>query len=103
MKYEYDDPYILLAHYVLARYSRAEVERFLTDDTFVYKQIVKEMRNQDFMGAYLDAIISDMLENKKRMKMYKALDELSMFFFKNLDLKDLRDKIIRYGTKYNII
>lgn len=98
----YDDPYIMLVYWLLANLNRGELRRVLEDDEFIYKMIVKETRNLDFMGPFLDTIVCDLLENKRRMEMCRELDKLSRYFFEQLDLGRLRRELILTLNKYNI-
>ena len=100
---DYDDQYKLLAHHILAVYSKAEVKRILVDDEFIYHIIIKETRLQDFSGAFLDCIIQSILDDKRRMDMCRELDKLSKYFFSELDLARLRKELEYYATKYGII
>lgn len=93
----------MLAHHILSVYNPAEVERMLRDDDFIYRLILKETRHQDFSGAFLDCIIQSILDDKRRMEMCHHLDELSKYFFKNLDLNRLREALRLYGEKYGIL
>ncbi len=93
----------MLAHHILSVYNPAEVERMLRDDDFIYRLILKETRHQDFSGAFLDCIIQSILDDKRRMEMCHRLDELSKYFFANLDLARLRDRLTYYGEKYGIL
>lgn len=99
----YDDPYVMLAHKLLAVHDRAEIERILTDNEFVFKLILKETRLQDFNGAFLDCIIEDILSNKRRMEMCHQLDNLSKYFYQKLDLKRLRKEVRFYAERYEIL
>lgn len=100
---EYDDPYIMLAHKLISMHNRAEIERILTDNEFVFKLILKETRLQDFSGAFLDCIIEDILNNKRRMEMCHQLDQLSKYFYEKLDIKRLRKEVRFYAEKYGIL
>ena len=100
---EYDDPYIMLAHKLISVHNRAEIERILTDNEFVFKLILKETRLQDFSGAFLDCIIEDILNNKRRMEMCHQLDQLSKYFYEKLDIKRLRKEVRFYAEKYGIL
>lgn len=102
-KNPYDDQYILLAHSILARYSPAEAARMLTDDDFVYREIIKETRNQDFSGPFLDCIIQSILDEKRRMEMCHEMDKFSTYLYRNLDLPRLRNELRKYGELYDIL
>lgn len=101
--YEYDDPYVMLAHHLLSVLTRPEIERVLTDDSYIHNLIIKETRLQDFSGAFLDCIVQSLLDDKKRMEFMHELDKLSNYFYKNLDIPRLRGQIIRFGNLYGII
>ena len=99
----FDDPYIILAHHILSSLMKSEVERVLVDDDFIRRLIIKETRNQDFSGAFLDCIVQSILDDKRRMEMCHELDKLSQYFFENLDLERLRKEVSKYGKKYKIL
>lgn len=102
MSLPYDDPYIMLVYWLIANLNVGELRRVLEDDDFVLKMIVKETRNLDFMGPFLDTIVCSILEDKRRMEMCHELDKLSEYFFKELDLGRLRRELIMTLNKYNI-
>lgn len=101
--YEYDDPYVMMAHNIISIYDVADLKRLLTDDDFVRRLILRETRLQDFSGAFVDGIVQSILEDKHRMEFMHELDNLASYFWKNLDLARLRQEIIKYGKKYHII
>lgn len=103
MRYEYDDPYNFLALHLISISTNAEIQRLLVDDDFIFRMVVKEVRGQDFIGPFLDCIITNLLEEKERMEFMHELDKLSAYFFKKLDIERLRDKITKYATTYHII
>lgn len=92
--YEFDNPYTILAHYIVGNYRAADVLRCLTDNSFLKSLIIKEVRQQDFCGHFLDCIIEDILEEKDRMEYMKQLDELSKYYYSKLDKGRLRDEIL---------
>lgn len=100
---EYDNPYIMLAHHLLSIHTRAEILRMMTDDEYVLRMIIKEVRGQDFRGPFLDCIIQTILDDKDRMEMCGHLDELSKYFFSRLDMERLREQLQFYGDKYGLL
>ena len=102
-RYTYDDPYVLMAHSILATYDTADIKRMLVDDDFVRRLVLKETRLQDFAGVFLDGIVQTILDDKRRMEFMHELDKLADYFWKNLDIDRLRFEIIKYGRKYRII
>lgn len=103
MKHEYDDPYSFLACYLISAYADNDIRRILSEDEYIRKLIIKEIRDHDFSGPFSDAIIETILVDKKRMEYMKQLDSLSNYFFSKLDIGRLRDKIIKYCKLYNIM
>ena len=98
----YDDPYIMLVYWLIANLNVGELRRTLEDDEFIYKMIIKETRNLDFKGPFLDTIVCSLLEDKRRMEMCREVDKLSDYFFSQLDLGRLRRELILTLNKYNI-
>lgn len=98
----YDDPYIMLVYWLIANLNVGELRRTLEDDEFIYKMIIKETRNLDFKGPFLDTIVCSILEDKRRMEMCREVDKLSDYFFSQLDLGRLRRELILTLNKYNI-
>lgn len=91
--WEMDDPYVLLAHHIVAYYRPADVLRVLTESAYIKNCIIKEVRELDLGGHYVDCIIENILEDKDRMKFMHELDSLSEFFFSRLDKERLRSNI----------
>lgn len=92
-RFDYDDPYRILAHHIVGYYRPADVLRILTENAYIRTLIQKEVREMDFRGAYIDCIIEDLLSNKKRMDYMYNLDKLSYYYYKNLDIERLRKEI----------
>lgn len=92
--YEYDDPYALLAHHIVGTYRPADVLRCLTDNSYLKTLIIKEVRQQDLGGHFIDCIIEDILEEKDRMDYMHKLDNLSAYYYSRLDKGRLRDEIL---------
>lgn len=96
--FEYDDPYKVLAHAVVGFYRPADVVRMLSDNAFLLNCIVKEVRDQDMCGHFIDCIIEDILDNKDRMEYMEHLDMLAKYYYTKLDRDRLR-KEIRLGLE----
>ena len=100
----YDDPYVMSAYSLVANHNYGDLKRILTEDDFVKKIVSKELRLTDFRGTLIDAIVQELLEDKRRMDVMRALDEFSSFFYDNLDLLRLRKEvwkaICRLGLTY---
>lgn len=92
--YEYDNPYRILAHHIVGTYRPSDVLRVLTDNSYLKTLIIKEVREQDFCGHFVDCIIENILEEKDRMEYMHKLDELATYYYTRLDKGRLRDEIL---------
>lgn len=95
MLYEYDNPYAILAHSIVGSYRPADVLRILTDDEYLFTIIVKETREQDIEGKFLDCVIEEILRKKKRMEYMHELDKVAKYYYDNLDKERLRSEILK--------
>ena len=102
-RFSCDDPYKLVASYIVAYYSAPEVLRFLEDDQYVLSQIAKEVRSQDLQGRFVDLAIEGLLKQKKRMEYMHELDKLADYFYSKLDVARLRSEIITELNKCGLI
>lgn len=101
--YEYDDPYKLLAHHIVGNYRPVDVLRSLTDNSYIKNLIIKEVRDQDLGGHFIDCIIENILEEKDRMEYMHKLDELASYYYSRLDKERLRDEILTVLNKAGVI
>lgn len=92
--YDFDNPYKILAHHIVGTYRPADVLRILSDNSYLKTLVLKEVRQQDFGGHFLDCIIESILAEKDRMDYMHALDRLSDYYYSRLDKERLRDEII---------
>ena len=92
-RFDYDDPYKILAHYIVAYSRPADVLRVLRENSYIKNCIIKEVRGLDIGGNYIDCIIENILEDKYRMKYMHQLDELASFYYQHLDKERLRNEI----------
>ena len=93
--YEYDDPYKILAHHIVGGYRPADVLRILTDNSYIKNCLIKEVRQIDLGGHFVDCIIESVLEDKSRMEYMHQLDVLSDYYYSTLDKERLREEIKR--------
>lgn len=91
--WEMDDPYILLAHHIVGYYRPADVCRILTDASYIKNRIIKEVREQDLCGHYVDCIIENVIDDKDRMKLMHQLDQLANWMYSRLDKERLRNNV----------
>lgn len=92
--YDCDNPYTLLAHHIVGTYRPADVLRCLTDNSYLKTLIIREVRQQDFCGHFLDCIIESILEEKERMEYMGKLDELALYYYSKLDKGRLRAELL---------
>lgn len=100
--YDYDDPYKILAHYIVGFYRASDVIRILTDNSYVKNCILKEVRQFDLGGHFVDCIIEHILEDKDRMEYMHQLDKLSDYYYSRLDKERLRKEIQSLLTSMGI-
>lgn len=92
--YAYDNPYKILAHHIVGTYRPADVMRCMTDNSYLKTLIIKEVRQQDLGGHFIDCIIESVLEDKDRMEYMHKLDELANYYYSKLDKERLREEIL---------
>lgn len=102
-EHEYDDPYSFLACHIISKYTNNSIRRVLTEDDFIRKLVIKEIRDHDFNGPFSDVAIETILVGKRRMEYMRQLDLLAEYFYENIDKDRLRNKIIKYCHIYNIM
>lgn len=91
---DYDDPYIMLAYYIISHHSVIEIRRALTDDDWLRTQVQKDCIALDMAGPYLDAIMQE-LDEHNRLWFRARMKELGAEMFTQLDLKRLRGNIFK--------
>ena len=92
-KRESDDPYKILAYNIMVDYPLPIVRRMLKDNKFLRREIIREVRGQDFRGFFTDCLFVSVLESKERMELMRQLDDLGLFFYRKLDLPRFRREI----------
>lgn len=92
--YDYDNPYRILAHHIVGAYRASDVIRCLTDNSFLKTLVIKEVRDMDLAGHFVDCIIENILDDKDRMEYMEKLDELAIYYYSKLDKGRLRDEIL---------
>ena len=92
-KEKFDDEYKILAYSIVVNYPPATVKRLMKDTKFLRREIIREVRSQDFRGYFVDCLFVSICENKNRMGLMHQLDQLGRFFYNNLDLERMRKEI----------
>ena len=100
--WDYDDNYKILAHHIVSAYRASDVLRCLTDNSYLKTLVIKEVREQDFKGPFLDCLIESILEEKDRMEWMHKLDEVAIYLYSRLDKGRLRDEILAVLNKAGI-
>lgn len=90
---DYDDPYKLLAYKVIASYGPQIAKRMLKDHKLIRRCVVKEAKELDVMGFFLDCVVSSMHEEKRRMAYIDKLGSLGRWFYVELDKPRFRQEI----------
>lgn len=101
--YKYDNPYTILAHYIVGFYRPADVLRCLTDNAYLATLIQKEVRDLDLRGHFLDCIVEDVLFKKGRMEMMHELDVLGKYFYTKLDKERLRKELLETLAESGVV
>lgn len=91
---DYDDPYLMLAYYIVSHHSIVEIRRALTDNDWLKSQVQKDCMLLDLAGPYLDTIVQE-LDEHNRLWLRARLKELGAAMFTQLDVKRLRANIFR--------
>lgn len=92
--YDFDNPYRILAHHIVGTYRASDVMRCLTDNAYLRTLIIKEVRDLDIGGHFIDCVIENILDDKDRMEYMGKLDELARYYYSRLDKGRLRDEIL---------
>lgn len=89
----YDNPYRVLALSVVSSGNLATIKRVLTDDRYVKRVICSELRDADISGTFVDAIVTDLYQTRRRTEYVHKLDELAEYLYAALNLEELRKEI----------
>lgn len=99
---EYDDPYRLLAAYIMSYFSVVAINRVLTSTSFIKSIIVNEAKIIDVSGPFLDCIDQEVIANDKIRGKNARLKELADFYFSILDIERLRTEIRRFADELGV-
>lgn len=92
-KEKFDDPYKVLSYSLVVNYPPVTVKRLMKDTKFLRREIIREVRGQDFRGYFTDCLFVSICEEKKRMDLMRQMDVLARFLYQNLDLNRMRAEI----------
>lgn len=98
----YDDPYRVLAAHLVSIYSPRTLQRVLTNSSFVKAVVVKEARQLDIGGIFLDCIDQEIIDNDKLRQKNARLKTLGEFYYSQLDLPRLRSEIRKFADELGV-
>lgn len=98
----YDDPYRVLATHLVSLYSPRTLQRILSSSSFVKAVVVKEARQLDIGGIFLDCIDQEIIDNDKLRQKNARLKVLGEFYYSQLDLPRLRSEIRKFADELGV-
>lgn len=98
----YDDPYRVLAAHLVSLYTPRTLQRVLTNSSFVKAVVVKEARQLDIGGIFLDCIDQEIIDNDKLRQKNARLKTLGEFYYSQLDLPRLRSEIRKFADELGV-
>lgn len=101
-KREYDDPYRVLATNLVANYNPRTLARIMNESSFVKSLVLREARQLDLGGAFLDCVDQELISNGCLRKKNYYMKRLGEFYFSELDIGRLRREIQRFANELNI-
>lgn len=102
-KNDYDDPYGFLASGICINFNKSLVKRMLVDKDYIRQVVQAEVRdNIDIPGMFTDCIVTELISDKQKVLYRDALNELGMFFYRQLDINRLRDEIKKFYNEFGI-
>lgn len=98
----YDDPYRVLAAHLVSLYTPRTLQRILSNSSFVKAVIVKEAKQLDIGGIFLDCIDQEIIDNDKLRQKNARLKMLGEFYYSQLDLPRLRSEIRKFADELGV-
>lgn len=98
----YDDPYRVLAAHLVSLHTPRTLQRVLTNSSFVKAAVVKEARQLDIGGIFLDCIDQEIIDNDKLRQKNARLKTLGEFYYSQLDLPRLRSEIRKFADELGV-
>lgn len=98
----YDDPYRVLATHLVSVYSPRTLQRILSSSSFVKAVVIKEARQLDIGGIFLDCIDQEIIDNDKLRQKNARLKVLGEFYYSQLDLPRLRSEIRKFADELGV-
>lgn len=98
----YDDPYRVLAAYIVSNYSPRMVKKVLSSSSYIKSIILQEAKQMDINGAFLDCIDQEVLSNDHLRRKNACLKRLGEFYYSELNVLRLRLEIKRFAEELNV-
>ena len=95
----YDDPYLILAYHIVCNNNIPTIRRYLQDYKFVKRVIVREAKELDLCGPFLDCLSVSIREENQKADLADQLGALGGFFYNRLDLNRMRRSIMQVCDK----
>lgn len=102
-KKAYDDPYRVLATYLVSVCSPRALYRVMTETSFIKALVLKEARQLDVSGCFLDCIDQEIISTGQLRRKNYHMKKLGEFYFGELDIPRLRREIKRFADELNIV
>lgn len=102
-KKEYDDPYRVLATYLVSVCTPRALYRIMNETAFIKALILKEAKQLDMGGCFLDCIDQELITNGQLRKKNYHMKKLGEFYFGELDIPRLRKEVKRFADELNIV
>lgn len=99
---EYDNPYRLLAAYIMSAFSAQNIKRILNSSSYVKSLVIQEAKTLDVSGAFIDCIDQEVIANDRVRKKNIYLKQLGEFYFSELDIERLRKEIRRFAEELGV-
>lgn len=74
----------------------------MTNSSFVKSIVVKEAKQMDIGGAFLDCIDQEIISNDRLRQKNVYLKQLGEFYYSELNLLRLRREIKRFAIELNV-
>ena len=89
-----DNPYKVLAYNIVTIYPPPIIKRLMKDTKFLRREVIREVKGQDFRGIFLDCLTDDLIENGHRIALNRELAKLGRYYYNHLDLNRMRAEIV---------
>jgi hypothetical protein len=101
-KKEYDDPYRVLAAYIVSNGSPRVLSRVMNEPAFIKALVVREAKQIDMGGCFLDCIDQEIISKGLLRKKNYHMKKLGEFYFSELDIPRLRKEVARFAEELGI-